>query len=418
MNVIVFNCGSSSLKFQIIETDLELIDKHADKMLAKGLIERVGSQSLVTLQAVGYHPVKSALPLRDHRAAINYIIKWMQSPETKIAGLTSLEDIHGVGHRVVHGGEEFKESQRIDDKVIAGIEDCIDLAPLHNPANLKGIYAAMEVFGPYVPQVAIFDTAFHSTMPPTSYLYGIPYQIYRRFKIRKYGFHGTSHRYIAYRYRYLTGKDRENTNIVTLHLGNGSSACAIKGGKSFATSMGFTPLEGLIMGTRSGDIDPSIVEYIMHKEGTTIDEVFAMLNKRSGVLGISGLTNDMRDLIQEYEEFQDRRAKLALEMYSHSVRKYIGAYVATMNGCDAICFSAGIGENSPQIRKMICENFEFIGVQLDQKKNKQAVGGKEMLISNDDSRIKVYVIPTNEELVFARDTVRVVLNAPMIKNAK
>lgn len=418
MNVIVFNCGSSSLKFQIIETDLELIEKHADKMLAKGLIERVGSQSLITLQAEGSHPFKSALPLRDHRAAINYIIKWMQSPETKIKGMSSLEDIHGIGHRVVHGGEAFKESQRIDDTVIEGIEDCIDLAPLHNPANLKGIYAAREVFGPHVPQVAIFDTAFHSTMPPTSYLYGIPYQIYRRFKIRKYGFHGTSHRYIAYRYRLLTGKDRDNTNIITLHLGNGSSACAIKGGKSIATSMGFTPLEGLIMGTRCGDIDPSIVEYIMHKEGTTIDEVFAMLNKRSGVLGISGLTNDMRDLIQEYEEFQDRRAKLALEMFANSVRKYIGAYIANMNGAEAICFSAGIGENSPQVRKMICENFDFIGVQLDPKKNKQAVGGKEMLISTDDSRVKVYVIPTNEELVFARDTVRVVLNAPTVKNAK
>ncbi len=412
MNVIVFNCGSSSMKFQIIETDLELIEQNADRMLAKGLIERVGSQALITFKVEGQHPVKNAIPLRDHKAAINYIIKWLQSPNTEIPGISGLEDIHAIGHRVVHGGEKFKESQRIDEEVIAGIEDCIDLAPLHNPANLKGIYAAKDVFGPHVPQVAIFDTAFHASMPPTSYLYGIPYQIYRRYKIRKYGFHGTSHRYIAYRYRLLSGNDRKNTNIITLHLGNGASACAIKNGKSIATSMGFTPLEGLIMGTRCGDIDPAIVEYIMHKEGSTIDDVFVMLNKRSGILGISGLTNDMRDLIEELEEYQDRRAKLALDMFCNSVKKYIGAYMGVMNGADAVCFSAGIGENSPQIREMICSNLDYIGLKIDKKKNKEAVGGKEMMISTDDSKTKAYVIPTNEELVFARDTVRVVLNVP------
>lgn len=412
MNVIVFNCGSSSLKFQIIDTDLEKIEKHEDKQLAKGLIERIGSQSLITLQVEGKSAVKDATPLRDHRTALNYIMRWMNSPETQIPGISGLEDIHAIGHRVVHGGEKFKNSIRIDNEVIKEIEECIDLAPLHNPANLKGIYAAREIFGTGVPQVAIFDTAFHSTLPETSYLYAIPYQLYRRFKIRKYGFHGASHRYISYRYRSITGTERKNTNIITLHLGNGSSACAIKSGNSIATSMGFTPLEGLMMGTRCGDIDPTVIEYLSHKEGSSIDEVFSILNKRSGVLGISGLTNDMRDLIEEIEEHQDRRAKLAIDMFCERTKKYIGAYLAYMDGADALCFSAGIGENSPIIREKICENLTFFGVELDEKLNKQAVGGKEMKISTENSRIAVYVIPTNEELVFARDTVRVVLNIP------
>ncbi len=415
MNVIVFNCGSSSMKFQIIDTDKEKIEQNKDKQLAKGLIERIGSQSLITFQVEGKPTFKEALPLRDHRAALNYIIKWITSPETQIPGIKGLEDIHAIGHRVVHGGEKFKESIRIDNEVIQGIEDCIDLAPLHNPANLKGIYAAREIFGPSIPQVAIFDTAFHSTMPETNYLYAIPYQIYRRYKIRKYGFHGTSHRYISFRYRVLANKTRENTNIITLHLGNGSSACAIKNGKSFATSMGFTPLEGLVMGTRCGDIDPTVIEYLALKEGATIDEVFNILNKRSGVLGISGLTNDMRDLIAEIEEHQDRRAQLAIDMFCERVKKYIGAYIAAMNACDAICFSAGIGENSPLIREKICENLDILGIKIDKKLNNQAVGGKEMKISHKDSKIEIYVIPTNEELVFARDTVRVILNLPRNK---
>jgi acetate kinase len=412
MNVIVFNCGSSSMKFQIIDTDLEKIDKYEDRMLAKGLIERIGSQSLISMQVEGQASKKEAVALRDHRAAVHYIITWLTSDEVQIPGINGLEDIHAIGHRVVHGGEKFKASIRIDNEVIQGIEDCIDLAPLHNPANLKGIYACKEIFGPSVPQVAIFDTAFHATMPETNYLYAIPYQIYRRFKIRKYGFHGTSHRYIAYRYRALAGKDRPNTNIITLHLGNGSSACAIKGGASIATSMGFTPLEGLMMGTRCGDIDPTVIEYLAHKEGSSIDEVFSILNKRSGVLGISGLTNDMRDLIEEIDEHQDRRAILAIDMFTGRIKKYIGAYIAAMNCCDALCFSAGIGENSAIIRQKVCENLDFLGIQLDPKLNKQAVGGKEMKISSKDSKIEVYVIPTNEELVFARDTVRVVLNVP------
>ncbi|OGU15314.1 MAG: acetate kinase [Ignavibacteria bacterium GWB2_35_12] len=414
MNIFVLNCGSSSLKFQIIETDLDLIKDDKDRTLAKGLIERVGSQAIISFQVEGQPPLKQAAPLRDHRAALNYVIKWITDPETEIPGIRSLEDIHAIGHRVVHGEERFKKSVRIDKEVIAGIEDCIDLAPLHNPANLKGIYAAREQFGPSTPQVAVFDTSFHSTMPEISYLYAIPYQTYRRFKVRKYGFHGTSHRYISYRYRKLTGKEREDTNIITLHLGNGSSACAIKGGNSLDTSMGMTPLDGLMMGTRCGDIDPTVIEYLMHKEGTSIDEVFSVLNKRSGVLGISGLTNDMRDLLDEIKEHQDRRAILAVEMFCGKVRKYIGAYTAEMNGADAICFAGGIGENSPEIRKKIITGLDWLGIELDDSLNEQAYGGKAMKISSAKSRVEIFVIPTNEELILARDTLRVVLNVPRI----
>ncbi|TAL69718.1 MAG: acetate kinase [Bacteroidetes bacterium] len=414
MNIFVLNCGSSSLKFQIIETDLDLIKDDKDRTLAKGLIERVGSQAIITFQVEGHPPVKQAAPLRDHKAALNYVIKWITDSETDIPGIRSLEDIHAIGHRVVHGAERFKKSVRIDKEVIEGIEDCIDLAPLHNPANLKGIYAAREQFGPNTPQVAVFDTSFHSTMPEISYLYAIPYQTYRRFKVRKYGFHGTSHRYISYRYRKLTGREREDTNIITLHLGNGSSACAIKGGNSLDTSMGMTPLDGLMMGTRCGDIDPTVIEYLMHKEGTSIDEVFNVLNKRSGVLGISGLTNDMRDLLDEIKEHQDRRAILAVDMFCAKVRKYIGAYIAEMNGADAICFAGGIGENSFDIRKKIITGLDWLGIEIDDSRNEQAYGGKQMKISSDDSKVEIYVIPTNEELILARDTLRVVLNVPRI----
>ena len=411
MNILVLNCGSSSLKFQIIKTDLEMIEKDADITLAKGLIERVGSQALITLQSEGHSTLKQATPLRDHKAALNYVINWITDPETGIPGISKIEDIHAIGHRCVHGGEQFIRSVKIDKDVIEGIENCIELAPLHNPANLKGIFAARDVFGPSVPQVAIFDTAFHSTMPETSYLYGIPYQIYRRYKIRKYGFHGTSHRYISYRYRRIVNVPRNETNIITIHLGNGCSACAIKGGMSIDTSMGFTPLEGLMMGTRCGDIDPTVIEFLSHKEGSTIDEVFSILNKRSGLLGISGLTNDMRDLEIEVKEHNDRRAKLAIDMFCSRVKKYIGAYLAEMNGCDAICFAAGIGENAAEVRKKICGNLENIGIILDDELNELAIGGKEMKISSENSKIALYVIPTNEELVLGRDTCRVVLNA-------
>lgn len=413
MNILVLNCGSSSLKFQIIDTDLEKIEKNEDRELARGLIERIGSEALISLKVEGKSTIKTTAAIRDHKAAIQHIIKWVTNPETGIPGINSLEDIHAIGHRTVHGGEEFKSSVRIDNDVIAKMEDNIELAPLHNPANLKGIYAAREVFGPSVPQVAIFDTAFHSTMPETSYLYAIPYQYYRRYKIRKYGFHGTSHRYIAYRYRVLTGKTKEDTNIITLHLGNGSSACAIKHGKSIDTSMGFTPLEGLMMGTRCGDIDPTIIDFLHHKEGSSIDEIFNMLNKRSGLLGISGLTNDMRDLVVEIAEHQDRRAQLAIDMFCARIVKYVGAYLTAMNGADAICFSAGIGENAPDVRAKVCEHLEFLGVEIDKKLNNKMIRGKEGVVSTPDSKLQVFVIPTNEELVIARDTCRVVLNAPL-----
>jgi acetate kinase len=412
MNVFVLNCGSSSLKFQIIETDADLIEKDGDRQLAKGLIERIGSEAIITFQVGDHPPVKGATPLRDHKAALAHVINWVMAPETHIAGISGLSDIHAVGHRVVHGAERFKGSHLIDKAVIAGIQECIDLAPLHNPANLKGIFAAIDLFGPTMPQVAVFDTAFHSTLPEAAYLYAIPYQLYRRFKIRKYGFHGTSHRYVAFRYRKITGKQRKETNIITVHLGNGCSACAIRGGQSVDTSMGMTPLEGLMMGTRSGDIDPTVIEFLMHKEGTSVDEIFSTLNKRSGLLGISGLTNDMRDLEGEAEEHQDRRAILAIEMFCYRVKKYIGGYMAALNGTDAICFAGGIGENGPMIRKKILGDLEWLGIEIDDTRNAKAIRGREMLISSDKSRVPVYVIPTNEELILARDTVRAVKSLP------
>ncbi|MCX7984629.1 MAG: acetate kinase [Bacteroidetes bacterium] len=415
MNILVLNCGSSSLKFQIIETDLKKIEKNEDKQLAKGLIERIGSQALVTLQADGAPPVKHAAPLRDHRSALDHIIKWIISDDSKIPNIQSLADIHAIGHRVVHGAERFTNSTIITDAVIRGIEDCIDLAPLHNPANLKGILAAREVFGPGVPQVAVFDTSFHATMPETSFLYAIPYQLYRRHKIRRYGFHGTSHRYVAFRYRQLTGKSREETNIITLHLGNGCSACAIKHGSSFDTSMGLSPLEGLVMGTRGGDLDPAVIEFLVHKEGMSMVEIDNLLNKQSGLLGISGLTNDMRDLLAEAHEHQDRRAMLAINIFVQRAKKYIGAYLAEMNGADGLVFTGGIGENAAPIRQLICDNMQWLGIEIDEKVNAEMVGGKEGDISTKKSRVKVFVIPTNEELLIARDTARCVLSTPETK---
>ncbi len=412
MNILVLNCGSSSVKFQIIETDLDLIEKNQDTRLASGLLERVIGQALITLQAEGQPKIRRAEPLRDHREAIDFILRWMISAESKINHINALSDIHAVGHRVVHGGEKFTKSVLIDDQVVEQIEDNIELAPLHNPANLRGITAARELLGPGVPQVAVFDTAFHSTMPETSYLYAIPYQLYRRHRIRRYGFHGTSHRYVAYRYRSLEGIPPEKTDVVTLHLGNGCSACAIKNGESVDTSMGFTPLEGLVMGTRGGDMDPSLIEFIRHKEGMSVREIDTMLNKQSGLIGISGLTNDMRELLDEEKEKQDRRARLAIEIFCHRARKYIGAYLAELGGAHALIFTGGIGENSAIIRSRICAGLEWMGVEIDEKRNKGMIQGKEGVISTDSSRLKVYVIPTNEELLIARDTVRTVKNVP------
>jgi acetate kinase len=412
MNILVLNCGSSSVKFQIIDTDLERIGQDADHCLAQGSVDRVGSHSLITYRVTGKPSVRLDAPLRDHRAAIDAILRWIVSSESEIEAIRSMSDVHAVGHRVVHGGEKFKVSVKVDQEVIAGIEDCIDLAPLHNPANLKGIRAAEELLGSGVPQVAVFDTAFHSTMPDVSFLYGIPYQHYRRHKIRRYGFHGTSHRYVAYRYRKMLDIPREEVRIITLHLGNGCSACAIRNGDSYDTSMGFTPLEGLLMATRSGDIDASILEFLSHKEGMTLQEIDSMLNKQSGLLGLSGLTADMRDLLEEEAEHQDRRARLAIEIFCQRVRKYVGAYFVTLGGAQAAVFTGGIGENSPLIRQRICQGLESIGLRIDAARNDELAGGESGEISAEGSTFRALVIPTNEELLIARDTYRVIHDAP------
>ncbi|HSK75773.1 MAG TPA: acetate kinase [Thermoanaerobaculia bacterium] len=412
MNVLVVNCGSSSLKFQVIATDLDQIERDADRELARGLVERIGSEALLTLDVEDRPPERQTAPLRDHRQALDFVLRWLVSPESKVPEINALGEIEAVGHRVVHGGEKLTRSVRIDDEVIRQIQECIDLAPLHNPANLKGIAAAREILGPGVPQVAVFDTSFHSTMPPESFLYALPYQLYVRHRVRRYGFHGTSHRYVAHRYRQLTGKEPEDIHIITLHLGNGCSACAIRGGESLETSMGLTPVEGLVMGTRSGDLDPAVLEFLHHKEGMSFDELDTLLNKRSGLLGISGLTNDMRELLAEEKDHQDRRARLAIDLFCLRVRKYIGAYLARMNGADAVVFAGGIGENSPEIRRRICADMDFLGIAVDPERNEALTDGKEGEIGAEGSRVRLYVIPTNEELLIARDTVRTVHGVP------
>ncbi len=404
MNILVLNCGSSSVKFQVIETDAGMAEADTDRCLARGLIEQIGGKALVTLQAEGRPKERHAEPLRDHHDAIDLILRWIALEPARIEGVAGLDDIHAVGHRVVHGGEHFRAHSRIDAEVLTGIEDCIDLAPLHNPVNLKGIKATTALLGEAVPQVAVFDTAFHMTMPETSYLYAIPYQLYRRHKIRRYGFHGSSHQYLLYRYRQLTGLAPEAVNIITLHLGNGCSACAIKQGRSFVTSMGFTPLEGLMMGTRSGSIDPSLVEYLVMKEGLTVSEVDTLLNKQSGLLGVSGLTSDMRELLEEEAENQDRRARLAIDIYCRRVRHYIGAYLAEMGGAEALVFSGGIGENAAEIRRRICAELGWLGLDFDAARNAALAPGESGEITAEGARLKAYVIPTNEELLIARET--------------
>ena len=412
MNVLVLNCGSSSVKFQLIATDLDHIAHDSDTRLAHGIVERIGGAAIVTFTTEGTAPQRSAAPVRDTRAAVDMILRWIVSDQSGIATVNSFADVHAVGHRVVHGGERFSNSVLITDDVLRGIEDGIELAPLHNPANIAGIAAARASLGLGVPQVAVFDTAFHQTLPEHAYLYALPYQLYRRHRIRRYGFHGTSHRYVAYRYRTLRGIPRDETNVITLHLGNGCSIAAIRGGNSIDTSMGLTPLEGLVMGTRSGDVDVSVVDFIASKEGLSATEVESLLNKQSGLLGISGLTDDMRELLAEAHEHNDRRARLAVEIFCYRARKYIGAYLAAMNGADAIVFTGGIGANSSEIRARICEGLSWLGVQVDDERNAAYSEGREGEISAEGSRVGVYVIPTNEELLIARDTVRVVKGAP------
>lgn len=406
MNILVLNCGSSTIKFQLIGTDLEQIEQNSDQHLARGVIERIGGEAVYSFQSEGQPAQRDTAQLRDIRAAVDFIIRWICSPESQVNTVQTISDIHAVGHRVVHGGEAFTQSALINDEVLRGIDVCIDLAPLHNPANIKGILAARELLGAGMPQVAVFDTAFHQTLPEQAYLYALPYQFYRRHKVRRYGFHGTSHRYVAYRYRTLLNIPREQVNIITLHLGNGCSAAAIKNGNSIDTSMGMTPLEGLVMGTRSGDVDPSIIDFLATKEGLTTHEMESLLNKQSGLLGISGLTHDMRELLEEAHENKDRRALLAIEIFCYRVRKYIGSYLAAMGGADAVVFAGGIGENSAEIRERICDGLEWMGLKLDATRNARINGGREGLICTDDSRLKAYVIPTDEELLIARDTVR------------
>jgi acetate kinase len=411
MNVLVLNSGSSSLKFQIIATDLERIKAYRDERVCRGEVERLGGEAIITFQA-GQEGMRTlTAPLRDIGAALDYLVRYIASDKSGVAAIKSSGDIHAVGHRVVHGGEVFTESARIDDKVLQGIEECIDLAPLHNPNNIRGIQAARDLFGKDIPQVAVFDTSFHHTIPEDAYLYAIPYHLYRRHRIRRYGFHGTSHRYVAFRYRALRGLTREQTNIITLHLGNGCSADAIKGGSSVDTSMGMTPLEGLVMGTRSGDLDPAIVNLIASKEGMSASEVETLLNTQSGLLGVSGLTNDMRVLQSELKEHDDRRVRLAIAIFCYRARKYIGAYLAAMGGADAVVFTGGIGENAPEIRACIGSGMEWAGLKIDDARNQQTVG-KEGLISTDDSKLLAYAIPTDEELLIARDTVRVIEGQP------
>ena len=408
MNILVLNCGSSSLKFQLIATSLEHIAGNTDARLAHGQIERIGGAAIIALIAEGEKPQRSAAPIRDIKSAVETVVRWIASENSGIEEIKSLADIHAVGHRVVHGGEKFTESALITGEVLHAIEDCIELAPLHNPANIRGIAAAREIFGQGIPQAAVFDTAFHQTLPERAYLYALPYQLYRRHKIRRYGFHGTSHRYVAYRYRTIENVPREKVNVITLHLGNGCSIAAIKNGDSIDTSMGLTPLEGLVMGTRSGDLDAAIVEFISAKEGLTVQEVETLLNTQSGLLGISGLTNDMRDLLAEANENADRRARLAVEIFCYRAAKYIGSYLAAMNGADAIIFTGGIGENAPEVRRLICENLSWLGVELDAPMNETFVNGREGIISRKSAKLKVFVVPTNEELLIARDTVRLI----------
>ncbi len=401
MIILVLNCGSSSLKYQL----LNMAGNDDYSLLAKGLVERIGLElGCLKHQATGKEKVVVEAPVPDHTEGIKLVLDALLNRET--GAISSLGDIEAVGHRVVHGGEEFVCSKLIDDKVIAQIEKCCEIAPLHNPANLLGIKAVANVL-PSVPQVAVFDTAFHQTMPSCAYMYALPYQYYEKYKIRRYGFHGTSHRYVSAKGAKFAGLDINNSRIITCHLGNGSSITAVANGKSIDTSMGFTPLEGVIMGTRSGSIDPDIVSYICDKEGITAQEFSKVLNKQSGFLGLSGVSSDLRDL-SDASNAGDARAKLALKKLTYDVTKYIGAYAAVMNGVDLIVFTGGIGENNGRMRRRVCENLGYMGLKFDYEANVQT--GQDILITMPDSKVKAAVIATNEELVIAQDTMQIVLS--------
>ena len=393
MNILVINAGSSSLKYQ-------LFDMTTQEVRAKGLCERIGIDGKFKHEANG-KKVTGDTPMATHADAIRHLTKMLLDEEYGV--IKSMSEIDAVGHRVLHGGQKFSESVLVDEKVIAAIEECIPLGPLHNPANLMGIHACEEVM-PGVPQVAVFDTAFHQSMPKSSYVYAIPYEYYEKYGVRRYGFHGTSHRYVSAKAIELLGGKAEGTKIITCHLGNGSSLAAVKDGKCFDTSMGLTPLEGVPMGTRSGSMDPAIVEFIANHDNLTPSETLTMLNKKSGVLGISGVSSDFRDLDEAAAAGNDR-AQLALDIFAYNVKKYIGSYVAALGGADAIVFTAGVGENSAEMRAKITEGLEYLGIEIDQEKN--AARGT-VDITGAGSKVKIFVIPTNEELVIASDTQQIV----------
>lgn len=397
MKVLVINCGSSSLKYQ-------LIDMVNEEALAQGLVERIGIEGSVLTQKVeGKDKYIVKEEMKDHKDAIRLVLEALVDGNNGV--IKSMDEISAVGHRVVHGGEKYKESVVINDEVKANIEECFKLAPLHNPANMIGIKACEELM-PNTPMVAVFDTAFHGTMPEDAYLYALPYELYEKDGIRKYGFHGTSHKYVSQTCAEVMGRDIKDLKIITCHLGNGASLCAVKNGVSVDTSMGFTPLEGVAMGTRCGNIDPAIVTFLMKEEGLSVDEVNDLLNKKSGVLGISGISSDFRDIEDAAFNKGNRRAQLALRIFEYKIRTTIGTYAAAMGGVDAIVFTAGVGENGPETREKCLEGLEFLGVEIDKEANN--VRGKIREISKAGCNVKAFVIPTNEELVIARDTLELI----------
>ena len=396
MNILVINCGSSSLKFQLINSESE-------EVLAKGLCERIGIDGKLTYQPEGGEKTTSDKAMPTHTEAIQFVIDALTDEKTGV--VKSLDEINAVGHRVVHGGEKFASSVVIDDEVLKAIEECNDLAPLHNPANLIGINACRELM-PGVPMVAVFNTAFHQTMPSKAYMYGLPYEYYEKYKVRRYGFHGTSHSFVSKRVAELVGKAYDETKTIVCHLGNGASICAVENGKSVDTSMGLTPLEGLVMGTRSGDIDPAIMEFLAKKENLDIAGLMNVLNKKSGVYGLSNnLSSDFRDLSEAAADGNEI-AELALDVFAYRVAKYVGSYTAAMNGVDNIVFTAGIGENSAIVRTMVCKYLGYLGIEIDEELNGKR--GQEIIISTPESKVKVLVVPTNEELAIARETVALV----------
>ncbi|SFR79061.1 acetate/propionate family kinase [[Clostridium] aminophilum] len=395
MNILVINCGSSSLKYQLINSDSE-------EVLAKGLCERIGIDGVLTYQPAGGEKEKSEIAMPTHNEAISAVLAALTGEKTGV--VKSLAEINAVGHRVVHGGEKFTASCLIDDAAMKAIEECNDLAPLHNPANLIGIRTCQKLM-PGVPNVAVFDTAFHQTMPEVAYTYGLPHEYYEKYQVRRYGFHGTSHRFVSAEAAKMLGKKPEDLKIIVCHLGNGASICAVDHGKSVDTSMGLTPLEGFVMGTRSGDIDPAIIEFVGKKEGLDLEGMNNVLNKKSGMLGISGVSSDGRDLGDAAAK-GNKRAQLALDVFDYRVIKYIGAYAAAMNGVDAIAFTAGIGENNIEMRENVCAHLTYLGAELDKEKNN--VRGEERIISTDASKVKLLLVPTNEELAIARDTLALV----------